>query len=87
MGTRELLTPRNGLQSACNWSIHFDLNLFLAKAIINRMEPLVSNIKEGENVSDDCYTSGIPAPTFIWKFLKDIPGKQTYRVAVIPCKH
>ena len=86
-GTRELLAPSYGLQSARNWSIHFDLNLFLARAIINRMEPLVSNIKEGETVSVDCYASGIPAPDYFWKFLKNISGKQTYQVAVIPCKH
>ena len=75
MGTMELLAPSYGLLSACNWSIHFDLNLFLARAVINRMEPLVSNIKEGETVSVGCYASGIPAPTYIWTFLKDIPGK------------
>ena len=51
------------------------------------MEPLVSNIKESETVSVDCYASGIPAPDYFWKFLKNITGKQTYQVAVIPCKH
>lgn len=86
-GTRELLAPSYGLQSACDWSVHFDLNLLLARAIINRMDPLVSNIKEGETVSVDCYASGIPAPKYFWKFLKDISGKQTYQVEVIPCKH
>lgn len=43
-----------------------------ARAIINRMEPLVSNIKESETVSVDCYASGIPAPDYFWKFLKNI---------------
>ncbi|XP_073252716.1 uncharacterized protein [Porites lutea] len=43
-----------------------------ARTIINRMEPLVSNIKEGETVSVDCYASGIPAPDYFWKFLKNI---------------
>ena len=31
-GTRELLAPSYGLLSACNWSIHFDLNLFCSES-------------------------------------------------------
>ena len=31
-GTRELLAPSYGFQSACNWSIHFDLNLFFSES-------------------------------------------------------
>ena len=31
-GSRELLAPSYGLQSACNWSIHFDLNLFFSES-------------------------------------------------------
>ena len=42
---------------------------------MNRMVPVVANIKEGESVSVVCYASGTPTPSYFWKFLKNIPGK------------
>jgi len=44
-----------------------------ARPKIKSMEPKISNIKEGESVSVSCYASGIPTPTYFWKFLRDIP--------------
>jgi len=39
------------------------------------MQPMIANIKEGDSVSVNCYASGIPTPTYLWKFLRDIPGE------------
>jgi len=38
------------------------------------MQPMIANIKEGDSVSVNCYASGIPTPTYLWKFLRDIPA-------------
>ncbi|XP_073254494.1 sushi, von Willebrand factor type A, EGF and pentraxin domain-containing protein 1-like [Porites lutea] len=45
-----------------------------ARPKVNRMVPVVANIKEGESVSVVCYASGTPTPSYFWKFLKNIPG-------------
>ncbi|XP_020608020.1 sushi, von Willebrand factor type A, EGF and pentraxin domain-containing protein 1-like [Orbicella faveolata] len=37
------------------------------------IDPLVSNIKEKESVSVNCYASGTPTPTYKWTDLIDIP--------------
>lgn len=45
------------------------------------VDPLIANINEGENVSINCYASGVPTPVYVWKFLEDgIPGKFTEEV-------
>lgn len=35
------------------------------------VDPLIANINEGENVSINCYASGVPTPVYVWKFLED----------------
>jgi len=41
---------------------------------VTSMQPMIANIKEGDSVSVNCYASGIPTPTYLWKFLRDIPA-------------
>ena len=36
---------------------------------------MVSNINEDESVSVNCFATGTPTPSYIWKFLSDIPGE------------
>ena len=50
------------------------LTLLAVKPTV-RVDPMISNINEGESVSVNCLATGKPTPTYIWKFLSDIPGE------------
>ncbi|XP_029182740.2 sushi, von Willebrand factor type A, EGF and pentraxin domain-containing protein 1-like [Acropora millepora] len=43
------------------------------KSQIIRMDPLVANINEGENVNVSCFATGIPTPTYSWTFRGNYP--------------
>ena len=48
-----------------------------AKSQIIRMDPLVANINEDENVDVSCFATGIPTPTYSWRFRGNYPRKPT----------
>ena len=78
---RRLTSLSSKQRPADIFSAYFRSDAFLFKLAVKsqiiRMDPLVANINEGENVNVSCFATGIPTPTYSWTFRGNSPRKST----------